>query len=152
MRHNVYVKIPISDDISYSLFAQGFLIDIPHDDDKESIIFKFQGETVIALFYTFANFRRAYLVTEWQNDNDGEPYYLPGVEVPLYVIYKAKGKKIDKLKHALHILTKVDRYAPFRLPIDFWIKLSNLIEFNNTHKEEVFFLYNKYVKEDKKLK
>lgn len=151
MRHNVYVKIPISDDISYSLFAQGFLIDIPHDDDKESIIFKFQGETVIALFYTFANFRRAYLVTEWQNQNDGEPIHLPGIDVPLYVLFKAKGRRIDELKHALHILTKDDRYAPFKLPLEFWKKLSNLLELKRSYKEEVFYLYNKYTK-GKKLK
>lgn len=151
MRHNVYVKIPISDDISYSLFAQGFLIDIPHDDDKESIIFKFQAGSVIALFYTFANFRRAYLVTEWQNQNDGEAIHLPGIDVPLYVLFKAKGRRIDELKHALHILTKDDRYAPFKLPLEFWKKLSNLLELKRSYKEEVFYLYNKYTK-GKKLK
>jgi hypothetical protein len=151
MRHNVYVKIPISDDISYSLFAQGFLIDIPHDDDKESIIFKFKAGSVIALFYTFANFRRAYLVTEWQNQNDGEAIHLPGIDVPLYVLFKAKGRRIDELKHALHILTKDDRYAPFKLPLEFWKKLSNLLELKRSYKEEVFYLYNKYTK-GKKLK
>lgn len=152
MRHNVLVKIPIKETVSYSLFAQGLLIDIPKDnDEKECVEFKFLGGTVFALFYTFANFRRAYLVTEWQDKNDGEAFYLPGIDVPLYVLFKAKGRKIDNLKHALFIMTKEDRYAPFRLSLEFWKKLSYQIELYGSNKEDIFYLYNKYAKKGKQL-
>lgn len=151
MRPNIHVSIPLADDISYSLFAQGLLVDIPQDDDSSCIVFKFKGGSVIALFYRFANFRRAYLVTAWQNKKDGEPVHLPGIDAPLYVLLKAKGRKVDELKHALHILTREDRHAPFRLPLEFWRKLSNLIEYKGSHKEEVFFLYNKYARKEKRL-
>ena len=151
MNHHVNVSIPIDTNISYSLFAQGLLIDIPQNDDVGNIIFKFKAGSVIALFYTFANFRRAYLVTEWQNQNDGEAILLPGIDLPLIVLFKAKGRRIDELKHALHILTKDDRHAPFKLPLEFWQKLSNLLELKRSYKEEVFYLYNKYTK-GKKLK
>ena len=150
MEH-INVTIPLTSNVSYSLYSQGLIIDIPNDENKEIITFKYKSGSVIALFYTFGNFRRAYLVSNWK-ENDGEQIHLPGVDIPLNVIFKAKGKKIDKLKHALHILTKDDRHAPFKLPLDFWIKLSNLIENNRSYREEIFFLYNKYVSKGKKLK
>lgn len=152
MRHNVLVNVPTKDTVSYTLFAQGLLLDIPKDNEqKDSVEFKFLGGSVFALFYTFANFRRAYLATEWQNKGDGEPFYLPGIDVPLYVLFKAKGRKIDELKHALHIMTKEDHYAPFRLSIEFWKKLAAQIEFYGSNKEDIFWLYNKYAKKGKKL-
>ncbi len=153
MSHKVYISVPIDCEVSYTLFAQGLPIDIPHDsDDGKKVIFTFKGGTVFSLFYTFANFRRAYLATEWQNDQYGEPTYLPGIDVPLYVILKAKGRKVDELKHALHILTKEEHFAPYKLPIEFWQKLSNLIEYKGSYKEEVFYLYNKYTKKGKEIK
>jgi len=146
------VNIPIKGTVSYSLFAQGLLVEIPKDsEDKNYVIFKFLGGTVFALFYTFANFRRAYLATEWECETDGEAVSLPGIDVPLYVLYKAKGRKIDELKHALFILTKKDHYAPFYLSIKFWEKLAAQIEFYGSRKKEVCFLYNKYCKKSKRL-
>lgn len=152
MRQNISVSVPTTKEVSYSLFSQGLLIDIPHNsNDGKSIIFNFQGGTVFSLFYTFANFRRAYLATAWQNENDGEPTFLPGIETPLYIILTVKGKKLDILKHVLYILTREDQYAPYKLPLDFWIKLSYLIEYKKAYKEDVFFLYNKYAKKGNKI-
>lgn len=91
------------------------------------------------------------MATEWQNEKDGDSVRLPGIDVPLYVLYKAKGRKIDELKHALFILTKKDRYAPFALSVDFWKKLANQIELYGSRKEDIFFLYNKYCKKSKRL-
>ena len=144
-RHTVYVQIPITDNFSYSLFAQGFLSEIPHESkEKDSLVFKFTGGSVFCLFYTFANFRRAYIATAWLNEDDGDAINLPGIDIPLYVIFKAKGKKIDYLKHALYILTKEDIYAPFRLKIEFWEKLAAMLEYHGSYREEIVFLYNKY--------
>lgn len=144
-RQNVCVKVPVKDKVAYSLFAQGMLIDIPKEDEKNNCyVFKFQGGSAFCLFYTFANFRRAYIATAWLNKDDGEPFYLPGIDVPLYVILKAKGRKIDELKHVLYILTKEDHYAPFRLKLDFWKELAYKIEYKDCYKERIIYLYNKY--------
>lgn len=146
MRHNVYVKIPINDEVAYSLYAQGLLSEIPANINDEYYLLKFSGGTAFILFYTFANFRRAYIVTEWESNLDGEKIFLPGIEAPLYVIYMAKGKKIDHLKHALHLLTKNDEYAPFKLSLDFWKKLSYQIEFYGSDKVNIFYIYNLYLR------
>lgn len=152
-RQSVYVNVPITDNVSYSLFAQGLLSEIPIENaEKDCLIFKFSGGSVFCLFYTFANFRRAYIATAYLNENDGEAIRLPGIDIPLYVIFKAKGRKIDELKHVLHILTKEDHYAPFRLEIEFWEKLAAMIEYHGSYREEVIFLYNKYAAKGRKIK
>lgn len=152
-RPSVYVNVPISDNFSYSLFAQGLLSEIPVENmEQDCLIFKFLGGSVFCLFYTFANFRRAYIATAWLDEDDGERISLPGIEIPLYVIFKAKGRKIDDLKHSLHLLTKEDHYAPFRLKIEFWEKLAAMIEFHGSYKEEVIFLYNKYATKGRQIR
>ena len=134
------------------LYAQGLLADIPKEnEDKGVIVFRFVSKSVTALFYNFSNFRRAYLVTGYQNSNDGDPIHLPGIEEPLYVLLKAKGRKFDSLKHAIYILTKDDKYAPFRIKIEFWEKLAALIENNQAYKDNVIYLYNKYCPKGKKI-
>lgn len=152
-RPPVYVEVPIKDTVSYSLFAQGLLSEIPYENTKnDSLVFKFLGGSVFCLFYTFANFRRAYIATAWLDEADGDAISLPGIDIPLYVIFKAKGRKIDDLKHSLYILTREDHYAPFRLKIEFWEKLATMIEYHGSYKEEIFFLYNKYAKKGRELR
>ena len=147
------MNVPITDNFSYSLFAQGLLAEIPaENENKDCLIFKFFGGSVICLFYTFANFRRAYIATSWLNEDDGEASYLPGIDIPLYILFKAKGRKIDELKHALYILTKEDHYAPFRLKLEFWKKFSVMLEHYGSYKEETIFLYNKYATKGRRIK
>ena len=151
-RQPVYVHVPLTDNVSYSLFAQGLLIEIPQENQQnDSLVFKFLGGSVFCLFYTFANFRRAYIATAWLNEDDGDPIQLPGIEIPLYVIFKAKGRKIDDLKHALHILTQKDQYAPFRLKIEFWERLAAMIEYS-TFRERIIYLYNKFAEEGNQIR
>ena len=153
IRQPVYVNVPISDNFSYSLFAQGLLSEIPVEtQDKDCLIFKFSGGSVFCLFYTFANFRRAYIATAWLNEEDGDVLHLPGIKIPLYVIFKAKGRKIDDLKHALYILTREDHYAPFRLKIEFWEKLAAMIEYRGSYREEIIYLYNKYAAKGRQIR
>lgn len=153
MRKSVEVNVPYSaESFSYTLYAQGLVTDIPKEnEDKGIILFKFAPKSVTALFYNFSHFRRAYLVTGYQDSNDGEPIHLPGIDEPLYVLFKAKGHKIDSLKHAIYILTRSDKYAPFRMKIEFWEKLSALIENNQAYKDNVVYLYNKYCPKGKRI-
>lgn len=152
MKRNITVLVPIKRTVSYSLFAQGLPVDVPKDsEDKTSVAFTFLGGTVFCLFYTFSNFRRAYIVTEWKNEDDGEALHLPGVEAPLAIILKAKGRKIDDLKHALFILTKREHYYPFRLKVEFWKKLALMIELRGSRREEVVWLFNKYAAKGRRI-
>lgn len=153
IRRSVYVNVPITDNFSYSLYAQGLLAEIPTEaQDKGCLVFKFFADSVFCLFYTFAEFRRAYIATAWLDENDGKPVFLPGIEIPLYVIYKAKGRKIDDLKHALYILTQKDHYAPFRLNLDYWEKFALMIEFYGSYREQIIFLYNKYASKGRQIR
>ena len=64
-RHTVYVQIPITDNFSYSLFAQGFLSEIPHESKKkDSLVFKFTGGSVFFFFFSFANLLSIYFASD----------------------------------------------------------------------------------------
>jgi|GEM_PF-902048 len=149
MRYNVTVDIPYQKQSAYSLFAKGSLIDIPHiDNDGGYAHFKFGGGTVFVLFYTFENFRRAYIVTGWQNENDGEAITLPGVSEKLCLIFTARGRKIDELKRVLYILTEEqsDEHKAFSLPVIFWYRISALIQQNIASRSNIEVLWEKFTK------
>lgn len=55
--------------------------------------FKYAGGSVLALFYTFERFRRAYIVTGWESEKDGEAVALPGIDERLCLIFTARGGK-----------------------------------------------------------
>lgn len=148
MRHNLTVRVPQETESSYSLFAQGFKIAPPKkDDDGRFLEFKFLGETAVTLFYTFAEFRRAYIVMEWESDADGEKVFLPGTDSPLCLIFKAKGRKIDDMKRALRWLAECYEHETFSLPLLFWQRLSTLIQGGKVKKSGVLLLVKKSLEE-----
>ncbi|MCR5252585.1 MAG: hypothetical protein K6C98_02595 [Treponema sp.] len=147
MRYNVTVDIPNLKKLPYTLYAKGSLIEIPwFDDNEEFVHFKFGGNTVFVLFYTFAGFRRAYIATGWQSDNDGEPVTLPGVNEKLCVIYTARGKKIDHLKRVLYILTdeQGEEHKVFKLPLLFWYRLAAVIQQNGAPRSDLSVLWESF--------
>lgn len=149
MRYNVTVDVPYSKKLPYTLYAKGSLIDIPHiDDGGEFAHFKFSGGTVFVLFYTFKDFRRAYIATGWENERDGEPIELPGISEKLCLIFTARGRKIDELKRVLHILTdeQQDEHKVFGLPLIFWYRLAAMIQFGNAHRTDIAYLWEKFTK------
>ena len=166
MRYNVTVTIPfLSAEKSprefsprkrgtlptYTLFAKGSLIAVPNvDDGADFVHFKFGGGTVFTLFYTFTGFRRAYIVTGWQNEKDGEAISLPGVNEKLCLIFTARGRKIDDLKRVLHILTdeQKDEHKVFSLPLVFWYRLSALIQRGEAHRSDIALLWEKFTKKE----
>ncbi|MBQ8678333.1 MAG: hypothetical protein IJ530_01055 [Treponema sp.] len=150
MRYNVTVSVPYSKKLPYTLFAKGSLISIPSvDDGADFVRFKFGGGTVFVLFYTFRGFRRAYIVTGWQNENDGEPVILPGVSERLCLIFTARGRRIDHLKRVLHILTdeQGDDHKAFSLPLIFWYRLSALIQHDGAHRSDIEILWEQFTKQ-----
>jgi len=149
MRYNVTVDVPYQNQLPYSLFAKGSLIDIPHiDKDGKYVHFKFRGGTVFVLFYTFKSFRRAYVVTGFQNENDGEAINLPGVSEKLCLIFTAGGRKIDELKRVLYILTEEqnDEHKAFSLPLIFWYRLSALIQQKKALRSDIGLLWERFTK------
>lgn len=148
-RYNVTVSVPYSKKMPYSLYAKGSSIDIPHfDENKEFCNFKYGGGTVIVLFYTFNDFRRAYIVTGWKNDKDGESITLPGVDGKLCLIFMAKGRKIDLLKRVLFILTdeQGDEHKAFSLPLIFWYKVAAMIQHDGAVRSDLAILWESFTK------
>ncbi len=147
MRYNVTVDVPYLKELPYTLYAKGSLIDIPNiDKNNDFAHFKFAGGTVFVLFYTFNGFRRAYIVTCWESEKDGEAITLPGVNEKLCLIYIAKGRKIDHLKRVLFILTdeQGDEHKVFKLPLVFWYRLSSIIQHNGALRSDISVLWENF--------
>mgnify|MGYP006056342529 FL=1 len=133
MRYNITVHVPQTLKVSYTLFAKGYNIEIPQlSEDETEFTFKFLGGTVFVLFYNFGRFKKAYVVTGWQDERDGEPISLPGVDGKLCLLFAVRGKRYHILDKIIKQLTKDDEYAAFQLPLGFWYKLGVLIDSRKT--------------------
>lgn len=129
MRNNLTVHVPQNQNISYSLFAKGLLIEAPkYSEDETELIFRFQRGTAVVLFYYFAGTRRAYVVTGWDSEKDGKKCNLPGVDEDLCILYTAFASKIHLLDYFIKYFSKEDEYALFRLPLLFWYRFTTLIQ------------------------
>lgn len=148
-RYNVNVAVPYAKKMPYTLYAKGSSIEIPHfDGNNDFCNFKYAGGTVLVLFYTFRDFRRAYIVTGWKDEKDGEAITLPGVDEKLCLIFTARGRKVDHLKRAVFILTdeQGDEHKAFALPLIFWYRLASLIQQGDAHRSDIAVLWEAFTK------
>lgn len=156
-KEHIITQIPYAKKLIYTLYSQGCLIEIPNVDSEEQdfIYFKYLYGTVAVLFYEYRskprNIRRAYIVTNWNEEDSCEPIDLPGVNVLLKPILIAKGHEVDRLKKCMYWLSEKneDKYKVFTLPLLFWYKLAGLIEYTLANEIEVKLLFEKYVNESK---
>ncbi|MBQ4377658.1 MAG: hypothetical protein II821_00460 [Treponema sp.] len=133
MRQSLTVHIPQNQDVSYSLYAAGSKIAVPVlSDNQGEYIFKFTGGTPVVLFYTFQNIKRAFVVTAWQDERDGEPVTLPGVDGKLCLIARFKGYRIRLLDELLKQLIDQDEHYIFTQPLLFWYRLAAVIQYAKT--------------------
>ena len=85
MRQSLTVHIPQNESLSYTLYATGLKTEPPRlTEDKSEYIFTFAAGTPVILFYNFENIKRAFIVTFWQDERDGEAIQLPGVDGNLH--------------------------------------------------------------------
>ena len=133
MRQSLTVHIPQNQDVSYSLYALGSKIAVPVlSDNRGEYIFKFTGGTPVVLFYTFQNIKRAFVVTAWQDERDGEPVTLPGVDEKLCLIASFKGYRIRLLEELLKQMRVRDEHYIFTQPLLFWYRLVFVIQYAKT--------------------
>lgn len=133
MRQSLTVHIPQNQDVSYSLYALGSKIAIPAlSDEQGEYIFKFAGGTPVVLFYTLQNIKRAFVVTAWQDERDGETVTIPSVDGKLCLIASFKGYRIRLLDELLKQLTAQDEHYIFTQSLLFWYRLASMIQYAKT--------------------
>lgn len=123
------IKLPNKIKNGYSLFAEGMLI--KHYFFKQLYqehYLVFDDKYIVTLFYTYPHHRRLYVV--YIDETNLLPKTkLPCVLSPVTVLYKARGKKIDNLKHVLYLFKNTSNdYLSY--PILFYQKLFLNIELN----------------------
>ena len=153
MRYSVTVDVPYLKKLPYTIFSKGSVIEIPHiDKNQDYVHFKYAGGTVFVVFYTFKKpapqkeYRRAYIVTCWESETDGESITLPGIDEKLCLIYMARGRKVDDLRRVLYVLTEEqgDEHKVFKLPLLFWYRLGALIQQSGAARSDVTVLWERF--------
>lgn len=136
------VKVPYAAKLNYTLFAEGASIDRPViDKDEQFITFFYSPKSVAVLFYTFSEFRRVYVVTQYTGY--GEKTFLPGIDIALSIIFFARGKKFDSMKRAIFLLKEKYGYGIFLERPLFWQKLAGLCH-RNTGRHIIFLFYENW--------
>ena len=159
MRYNITVDVPLDKQLPYTLYARGILAGSPEvEDDNSFVHFKFLGGTVFILFYTFKNerfgcrdYRRAYIATGYQDERDGDAVKLPGIKEKLFILYEARGRKIDNLKRSLFILTegKKETNDVFTFPLIFWFRLAGTINIAGAPRSDIVRLKGMFKSQEK---
>lgn len=150
MRSNLTVHVPKNNSVSYSLYAMGMKISVPHTSDDESEwIFRFAGGSAVVLIYSFERYRRAYIVTAWESGKDGEKSSLPGVDEDVCILGILEGRKIGRMERLVRHLSREDEYAPFRFPLLFWYRFSVMLKNRKDYCSDVDNLARIFIKDKK---
>ncbi|WP_024467197.1 hypothetical protein [Treponema pedis] len=112
--------------------------------DEETTILTFSNEHILTLYYTYPNHRRLYMVCA---KAEGEKLLLPCIDTPVSIIYKARGKKFDAIKHGFYILDKYTEKKHLQYPISFYREMAILAEENRLKSFDLKMLLKKFGKE-----
>lgn len=128
MRHDLLVFVPQDENVSYSLYAYGAKKGFAsYSADMKNLGYTFEGGTVVVLFYYFAGFQRAFVVTGWDSERDEDKAQLPGVEGDLLILYTAIGREVKTLLRLVKLFTLNGNTSAFTYPLIFWYRLCALI-------------------------
>jgi len=145
MKHSLTVRVPQTENVSYTLYAVGTKSEKPIlSSDENEYIFTFLPGTPVVLFYCFGKMKKAFVVRAWENETDGEPIMLPGVDEKLCLLYSTKGNKVKKLDGIVKKLTRINPFEIFQFPETFWYRLTSIIQFKNSKSSLVNSLYDLY--------
>lgn len=122
------ITLPNKAKDGYSLYAEGKLTASDFIKGLNVNVLSFSNEGVVTLFYTYPHHRRAYMVYIDKTKLLARTR-LPNVFSPVNILYKARGRKVDNLKHCLYLLKKYSLdYVLY--PLLFYQKLCAMIELN----------------------
>lgn len=147
----IYVDVPYTNKIAYSLYADGFSIQNPVvSENREYITFTYPKKSVFILYYEFftpfkRKTRRAYIVTGYRTSALNKGISLPGVSERVEVIFQARGHKVDDIERLKKILIEgQNENILFKFPLIFWYKLSAMINYQKGKRIDALRLFNQY--------
>ncbi len=115
-------------DSIYSAYIHGKVVNKYYEKDVGSL-FRIEGTAVI--FYTYSNYRRAYIFTEKEMNRDKLPLLegnIPLVKQKIQLIYSAEGRRFDSLKFFIYRTHKEYGEEIFNYSMDFWLRVAALLD------------------------
>lgn len=150
-------KIPLNKE-EYSLYVSGFLVG-KYYDEKKGTLLQIKDNTFSILFFTYSNYRRAYIVCDSFTNLKEYPYLegkLPLIKEKLKVLYTAEGRKIDLLKFICYKIDNIYNNSVYEFGIDYWSKFISFIDLSKKHKErktqrQIFDITEQYLLKRRRL-
>ncbi len=145
MRQDLLVYVPLEDSgeslVSYSMYAYGVKKEKTIlSKEGKFLSMKLDGNSISVFFYYFFGFKRAYVVTGWDQNSGEVRSILPGVEGDLSILFTAVGRDFRALRQVIKFLTKYSEEGVFKLPFSFWYRVCALIQGRNAGKCNVLHL------------
>ncbi len=116
------VKLP-EENSGFTLYAEGNLFDMEYI--QGNTILTFSDSHILALYYTYPNHRRLYMVCA---KTKGVKTTLPCIDKPVSIIYKARGRRFDDIKNAMYFLKTHSDGEYVLYPLIFYRELAILAE------------------------
>lgn len=125
---SILAKIPL-DKERYSLYVNSKIINNVFFEGDGTIL---EFEKTAVLFYSYSNHRRAYVITELNNNYipllKGN---LPLVKENVTIIYEARGRKVDILKFGIYNLEQMYGDKIYNFSISYWLLVTSLLDSYN---------------------
>lgn len=112
----------------YSAYIHGKVVSKYYEEDVGSL-FAIEGTAVI--FYSYSNYRRAYIFCEKEHNSRELPFFegnIPLVKQKVNILYCAERRKVDLLKFLLYRTEKEYGQKIFEYEPEFWLKVSCLLD------------------------
>ena len=125
MKYHLEITIP---DLSsfYTLFSDGPHSWKTYDRQKKNTLIYYPQGAVVILYYTYPTYREACVIRNIQ-DETGAGSMLPGLSKKVFVLFRVRASRVDKLKRAAGWLNKHSSGA-FAHDDGFYARLVYLLE------------------------
>lgn len=149
----IFAKIPLNKS-NYSLYVNSYVTKKIYVEGLGTLLC---AESVAVAFYSFSNYRRAYVFCECDKASDDIGLLkgkLPLIKDNVKVIYFAEGRKIDLLKFAIYNLEKLYGMDIYHYNVSYWLRLTSMIDGMSAHTKTlrpVKLFTERYLKEQERL-
>jgi hypothetical protein len=141
--NGISVLIPHKGSAPYTLYAYGIIDE--QIEETEGVRFTFSSTSTVILFYTYPHHRRAYVITKKEISYiKNVKVYLPHVLEPTYILFKARGRSVDKLKNAIFHLEEESKGMFYIYPISFFYRLFPLIQTEKASRYNISLFVKEY--------
>jgi hypothetical protein len=127
MKKHLEITIPDYNSF-YTLYADGKHSWKTYDQQKKSTLLYYPPGAVVLLYYTYSTYREACVIRNTQDETGVEGCLLPGLSKKVFVLFRVRASRVDKLKRAAFYLNKHSGVGAYGHDDGFYVRLRCVLE------------------------